>query len=307
MTDWTHFSVPSPTGATLSVYECAPAKPRAVVQVNHGLAEHGSRYERFARFLAGRGFATIVHDHRGHGGTRAPDAQLGQFGKPDGLGKVIADIHTINAFAAGRYFAAPVICFGQSMGGIMAMNYALRYPGTIAACAVWNTDIQTSPMLSIAAALLKAERMFKGSDVPSKIASRLTFEAWNREFAPNRTDFDWLSRDHAEVDKYVADPLCGFNASVGAWLDILAAIRFGANRGNWESLPRKLPMNLVAGAADPCGDHGKAILNLAERLKAAGMTDIHVTIYPDTRHEGLNETNRDAVMQAFADWLDRIA
>jgi alpha-beta hydrolase superfamily lysophospholipase len=153
--------------------------------------------------------------------------------------------------------------------------------------------------------LLKAERMFKGSDVPSSLAVKATFEAWNKEFAPNRTAFDWLSRDAAEVDRYVADPLCGFPVSIGMWLDVIGSIRASAQDERIAAMPKSLPVNIVAGDRDPSSLKGEAMLNLAARLRAAGLTDVSAKVYPDTRHECLNDINRDVVMADFADWLDQ--
>jgi alpha-beta hydrolase superfamily lysophospholipase len=303
--DWRQERLSSPTGANLRLFAIAPAaKPKAVIQINHGLAEHAARYERFARFLAGRGYAVFAHDHRGHGETTAADAPLGIFGKGDGLAKVLDDVAAVQTLARQRFAEAPIVCFGHSMGGIIAFNYCLRHPEDLSGVAVWNTSFETPALLGVLTAILKMERFFKGSDVPSAFAGKATFGAWNKEFAPNRTDFDWLSRDEIEVDKYVADPLCGFDASIGMWLAVVGGIRFGAGDRRLAALPKTLPFNLVAGGADPVSEHGRAIEHLGQRLKAAGLGDVTVRINSNTRHEGLNEINRDEITENFVDWLD---
>jgi alpha-beta hydrolase superfamily lysophospholipase len=301
---WKNFTLSSPTGAQLNVHANFPREARAVVQINHGVAEHGARYRTFAEFLRNRDYAAVVHDHRGHGHTTAPDAQAGRLAARDGLAKVIADMAAVNAHIRERHPDLPVVVFGHSMGGILAMNYVLSHADTVDGCAIWNTNIQWSAPLSLLTRIVKVERLLKGSDVPSPIARCATFDAWNAEFKPNRTAFDWLSRDAAEVDKYVADPLCGFEVPVGTWLEIFEAIRFGADQRHWSVLPRELPFNLVAGGADPSSVHGTAIQKLGDQLSAYGLANVSVKIYPDTRHEGLNEINRTEIMTAFADWLD---
>jgi alpha-beta hydrolase superfamily lysophospholipase len=304
-TDWHDETLESPTGAKLHLFSAAPArKPKAVVQINHGLAEHAARYQRFAEFLTGRGFAVVAHDHRGHGHTTALDAPLGVFGAGDGFAKVLDDVTEVQNHAKARFPDAPIVCFGHSMGGIIALNHCLRRPEGLSGVAVWNTSFETPALLSVLATILRGERFFKGSDLPSSFAGKATFGAWNKEFAPNRTPFDWLSRDPAEVDKYVADPLCGFEASVGIWLSLIGAIRFGADDSHLASLKNSLPFCLVAGQADPVSEHGTAIRHLGERLKKAGLTDVAITVYPDTRHESLNEVNRDQAMGDFGDWLE---
>lgn len=300
---WSVSTLPSPSGAQLHVHERYPKSPRAILQINHGMAEHSARYERFAGFLHDRGYGTVAHDHRGHGHTSARDAPLGSFGK-GGLPIVLEDIDCINKHIAERFAGVPIVCFGHSMGAMLAMNYCLHHPQSIAAGAIWNANLNRSAPLSLLTLALKAERMFKGSDVPSAIARKATFEAFNKEFSPTKTDFDWLSRDREEVGKYVDDPLCGFDVSVGLWLDVLEAIRYAGSDSNLSALPSSMPFSLVAGGADPSTRKGKDIELLAERLRGAGLRDVAVNIFPGTRHEGLNEINRDEIMHEFADWLN---
>lgn len=305
---WQQGIIKSDTGANLNFFH-ASAKvhntgPKAVIQINHGMAEHAARYEEFARYLAKRGYAVLIHDHRGHGQTTAPDAPLGSFGGADGKLKIIRDIDTIIQHIDKQYPNVPIVCFGHSMGAIFAMNYTLLYPEHIGGAVIWNTNVETGFALKLFKLILKTERMLKGSDVPSTMATRLTFHAWNRGFLPSRTEFDWLSRDEDEVDKYVNDPLCGFPISVGAWLSVIEAIGFCNDRTAIEGLPKSLPLNLAAGGNDPVSENGETILALGRRLQSAGLKDVSVTIYPQTRHECLHDINREHIAGELADWLD---
>ena len=187
----------------------------------------------------------------------------------------------------------------------MGFNYCLHHSDTIAAAALWNAGFDTGVLGVVFKTLLNIERAFKGSDVPGLLAQKLTFEDWNKKFSPNRTDFDWLSRDEAEVDKYVADPLCGFPVTIGLWLDVLEAVYFGADDRNLKNLPVNMPFHLQAGGADPCSNRGAAVEKLAARMKNTGLTNVHLNILPDTRHESLNEINRDAITEDIISWLDK--
>ncbi len=297
----------SPTGAALNLYVKKAAQPaRAVVQVNHGLAEHATRYARFADFLAGRGFHVYAHDHRGHGETTAPDTPPRMFARRDGAAKVIADVVAVHDLIAGDHPGLPVILFGHSMGGQIALNFALHHPGRIAATAIWNTNFTAGAAGRLARALLAWERFRLGSDMPSRLLPRLTFQAWARQIPDRRTEFDWLSRDPDEVDRYIADALCGWDASVSMWRDLFDLIFFGADDRNFAALPRSLPLNLVGGASDPATDHGKAVTNLAARMKRMGFSNLKSTIYAQTRHESLNEVNRHTIMEDFVRWLENI-
>jgi alpha-beta hydrolase superfamily lysophospholipase len=299
--------VASPTGATLNLYtRQADGEARAVVHINHGLAEHAARYGRFADFLAGRGFHSYAHDHRGHGFTTAPDAPPGRFGTPGGQDKVIADVTAIHDLINAEYPGLPVILFGHSMGGLIALNYLLRHPEGIHAAAIWNANFSAGLAGLAAQAILAWEKFRLGSDVPSRLLPRLTFQAWGRQVPGHATPFDWLSRDAEEVKKYIDDPFCGWDASVSMWRDIFGFVFAGADDGNFAALRRHLPINLVGGEMDPATDGGKAVEHLADRLRRMGFSNLVSTIYANTRHESLNELNRDVIMADFAEWLDGI-
>ncbi|PCI05529.1 MAG: hypothetical protein COB78_02735 [Hyphomicrobiales bacterium] len=295
--------ITSTTGANLNLYVALARNPaKGIIQINHGMAEHGARYERFCDFLNEHGYHAYVHDQRGHGHTKADDAPLGVFAKRDGWQKVLEDVNFINTHIRQRHMGLPVICFGHSMGATIALAYAQTYPDTIDGLAVWNSS-ETGFMPGLLRQLLKVERMFKGSDVPSMLAQKLTFEEWNKKFAPNRTQFDWLSHDEAEVDKYVADPLCGFPVCVGLWIDLLSGLSETARSEAIAKIPANLPINLRGGGDDPCSSMGKAATKLDVALRQSGHTNIDVKIIPDTRHECLNEINRNETMNDFTNWL----
>ncbi len=295
----------SSTGAALRLYGTHPAgAPRAVVQISHGLAEHGARYARFAAFLAGRGFATYAHDHRGHGHTVAPGASPGSFGPEPMAVNVVADVLAVHDEIAKRHPGVPVIAFGHSMGALIATNFVLRHSGRIAGTAIWNGNFSAGLLGRLAQAVLAWEKFRLGSDVPSRILPKLTFEAWAKQENDGRTPFDWLSHDHAEVDAYVADPLCGWNASVGMWKAVFDLVFAGADDRNFAGIRRDLPINLVGGGSDPESERGKTVTALADRLRRMGFSNLVSTIYPDTRHESLNEVNRDLIMADFARWAE---
>jgi alpha-beta hydrolase superfamily lysophospholipase len=282
----------------------AEGQARGVVQINHGLAEHAARYQRFAKFLAVRGFHSYAHDHRGHGATRAPGAIPGAFAAKDGAEKTIADVAAIHALIAERHPGLPVITFGHSMGGLVALNFAEQHPNASAALAVWNSNFNAGLAGRAGQAFLAIEAFFKGSDTPSTMLPKLTFQAWAKAMPDRRTDFDWLSRDAAEVDLYVANSLCGWDATVSMWRDVFDLIYTGGSEASLAKLPKHLPVHLIGGAQDPATDKGTAVTWLAGQMRKAGLTDVTSQILADTRHETLNEINRDQSMAEFTAWLD---
>lgn len=301
---WNAETRKSVTGAELHLFSCAPKEPKAFIQINHGMAEHAGRYERFAEALFDAGFGVYAHDHRGHGQTISSDSAQGMFAAKDGWTKVLSDVGEINSYIRIAHPNTPTVCFGHSMGSIIAFNFALQNPEGIQGLALWNAGVDTGLLSAIYGALLKTERFFKGSDVPSGIAKKLTFDAWNKAFTPNRTEYDWLSRDETEVDKYIIDPMCGFDVTIGLWLDVLNGINFAANDTNMGELNKKLPIHLLAGDKDPCTESGKSIANIEARMQKNGLSNVTFELLKNTRHESLNELNRHETTSKFIEWLE---
>ncbi|MGB3501406.1 MAG: alpha/beta hydrolase [Mesorhizobium sp.] len=296
----------SPTGAQLNLYIRRQNNPRGVIQISHGLAEHAARYARFADYLTERGYASYAHDHRGHGLTTAPDTQPRMFAFEDGASKAVDDIAAVHDQIAVDYPGLSVISFGHSMGGLSSMSFVQRHSGRLAGAAIWNANFSAGMLGRAAQAILAWERMRLGSDVPSRLLPKLTFQAWGNAVKGKRTDFDWLSHDRAEVDKYIADPLCGWDATVSMWADTFRFVFAGANDALVGDIRRDLPVNLVGGSEDPATDKGKAVEKLAARMRKLGFSNLVSKVYANTRHESLNELNRDLIMSEFADWADKV-
>ena len=298
----------SSSGANLCVYyEPAQGTPRGIIQINHGLAEHGARYARFAKFLSAKGFHVYAHDHRGHGNTKAPGVSLGSFAKGEGLSSVLDDTLFIRDTARANHPIFPLIVFGHSLGGVIAMNSLLRDPQNVTAGAIWNCNFSAGLLGRVGQGILAVERMLLGSDVPSIMLPKLTFQDWAKKETDGRTPFDWLSRDTAEVDLYVADPLCGWDASVGMWQDVFRMIFKGADNHNFAGLHKSIHLHLRGGGHDPATDFSKATKALSDRLGKMGFNNVSTVINPANRHECLNDINRDEVMSEFGAWLDRVA
>ena len=262
----------SPTGATLKLFvKHAKAPAAASSRSITGWPSTPRAMPASPSSLAARGFHVYAHDHRGHGATTAPDAPLGMFGNPDGGAKVIADVAAIHDLIAREHPGLPVIVFGHSMGGFDRAELRPAHSARVQAAAIWNANFSAGLLGRVAQAILAYERFRLGSDMPSRMLPRLTFQAWARQMPDRRTEFDWLSRDAAEVDKYVADPLCGWDASVSMWRDVFRFVFFGADDRNFESVRKDLPFNLVGGEKDPATDGGKAVHELASRMAQDGL------------------------------------
>jgi alpha-beta hydrolase superfamily lysophospholipase len=271
--------------------------PRAIVEIAHGASEHSGRYARFAEYLAGRGYAVFADDHRGHGVT-AKATGVGKTG-PGGWDAMIEDLHEFAAVARAEAGDVPLVLFGHSMGSFLAQAYIQRH-GAALAGVVLSGSTGSFPDLPETVAALET----LPADDPAPL-----FAAFNAAFEPARTAFDWLSRDEAEVDKYVADPMCGDDAPLTMGF-VVEMLRGGGQMWTPENearIPKALPVLFITGEADPVSGGGAAtVRELEARYRANGLTDVTALDSADAPHELLNETNRDDVQHDVAEWLDRV-
>jgi alpha-beta hydrolase superfamily lysophospholipase len=297
----------SPTGATLAYHgEDAKGTPRGIVLVAHGMSEHSRRYARFAGDLAARGYHVYAWDHRGHGETTAPDAVQGQFARRDGLDTVIADTMAMRDMAAANHPGLPILLFGHSMGAMIGLNTALKHADSFAGIAVWNFDFGTASSMPLMRMMLGVERWLKGSDVPSGILPRMTFDAWGKAIPGHRTLLDWLSNIPAVVDAYIADPLCGFPCTVSLWFDVADGVVRGADKARLARIPKDKPIMLVGGGKDPATRGAKGVHWMEDRMKGLGFVHISKLVYPEARHETLNDIIAEQATADFLGWADGI-
>lgn len=291
-------------GVELATYRWGAAgAPRAVVAIAHGMAEHAARYDEFARFLAAAGFEVEAHDHRGHGRTAAGPDDLGWFAERDGWRRVVDDLKERLSDMRRRHPGLKLILFAHSMGSFLAQQLLYERPELVDGVVLSGSNGRPLRLASIARLIARVERLRHGARGRSELLGKLSFGPFNRRFAPNRTDFDWLSRDTAQVDAYVADPLCGFACTTQFWIDLLDALPVLAKEKNRDRVPESLPLLIVSGDEDPVG------VNLAELVtgyRGNGMTHVAVRLYPGGRHEMLNETNRPEVYADVRTWIEAV-
>ena len=278
-------------------------EPVGVIQLLHGLGEHIGRYERFAATAVGRGYAVFGHDHRGHG---ASEGERGYFADDNGWHKVVEDVLIVNDHVRGTHATKPVIMLGHSMGSFIAQTFAMHYgarlQGLLLSGSSWPPRIQT-----VAGRLLaKLESFRLGKRGNSGLVNALGFGAFNRPFRPVRTEMDWLSRDEAEVDRYLADPLCGGPFTSGLWLDFLGGLYELGSDHSLARVPADLPILITGGGDDPVGGE-KGMTRLAMHYMQTLHQRVKLKIYPEGRHEMLNEVNREEVTADWLAWIDQVA
>jgi alpha-beta hydrolase superfamily lysophospholipase len=299
------FRLRADDGVELYVHHFAPDSPnevRAVLQLLHGMGEHGARYERLARDLCADGFAVYAADCRGHGLTATAAEDLGHFADRDGWEKVIADVQTLAAHISTSHPGCPRVLLGHSMGSFVALDYLTRFGGGLRAAVLSGSAPSAGALGWLLRALANAERLRLGARGHSALLRQAVFGRFNSAFEPAETPFDWLSRDRAEVARYVADPLCGFVLTAGGFADLAAALARFQRRAVLARIPHALPLYVIAGEADPVA--GRAgVTRLVDELRAAGLERVEARIYSGDRHELLNELDREQVTRDLRDWL----
>lgn len=293
MTDFQEFTFLSSDGHTqLHGAQWTPAdrEPIAVLQIAHGVAEHILRYDDFARYLNDRGILVAGHDHLGHGKSLPEGGTPVYFGDGSTWETVVDDIHLLHDRLREQYPRLPILLMGHSMGSFLSRSYLIRYPGTVDAAIIMGTGWQ--PEMTIRGGLLLAGILsgLKGPDAVSKMVTNMAFGAYNKAFGDKpRTPNDWLSADTDNVDRYMADPLCGADATVGLFRQMLHGIRFNQRQSHLRQMDREMPVLFVAGDKDPVGSCGKGVRQTYDAFRAAGMRDCTLKLYPGLRHEILNE------------------
>ncbi|MBI5518136.1 MAG: alpha/beta hydrolase [Deltaproteobacteria bacterium] len=307
----TSFSLPeTDDGVVVQGYRWLPepevaAPVRATVQVAHGLAEHCARYRRMAEGLTARGFAVYASDHRGHGRTGAEGAARGFFAERDGWGRVLEDLARVGDLVAREQPGVPRVLFGHSMGSYLAQQVLFERGEEFAGAVLSGSSSGVSnPLAPIGRVVARAERWRVGPKKPSALLTKLSFGEFNKAFEPARTAYDWLSRDPAEVDRYIADPWCGFEASTQLWVDLLNALPGLALPENLARVPRAMPLYVVSGERDPIHSKLKGFRMLVDAYRDHGMLRVYDKLYQGARHELLNETHRDEVTRDLAAWIE---
>lgn len=284
--------IPSADGHSIPLLCWIPGQPTHSLVIAHGMAEHAARYHPLALWLNQRGIAVYAIQHRGHG-PHCPPADRGHYADNRGWQNVIDDLALVIEHARVEHPDRPLSLFGHSMGSFIAQAYVQQHGNQIdnlLLCATNRIDrLKLGPYLG----LVKLIKRVRGGRHKSPLIDTLSFGAFNKAFAPNRTGHDWLSRDTAQVDRYESDPLCGFPCTIGLWTDFIGGI-LSLDPDQW---PQDLPMHLMAGDQDPVGEMGKGFSRHVADLRNAGVTVTSERLFKGARHELVNETVSDQVWQ----------
>lgn len=276
-------------------------KPKAIIQLAHGMVEHIQRYDAFAKFLTEQGYIVYGNDHRGHGQTGILQGKLGYFAKDKGFTKVTNDLVTISKMIKKEHPTIPLYLFGHSMGSFLARTYIQESSNVIDGVILSGTGFYpclTAYMGRLIASNVQAEE-------PSLLMNNLIFKANNKRVKKPRTEFDWLTRDEGIINDYIKDPYAGFIPTGQFFYDLMTGLIELHHKKANKRIRKDLPILLISGEEDPIGNYGKGVMQTAKSYHKIGLTNVSVMLFENGRHELINETNKQEVFHFIHSWLQK--
>ncbi|MFE8069709.1 lysophospholipase [Marinobacteraceae bacterium S3BR75-40.1] len=301
--------ITAPDGHTIPLIHWQSARSdhhRGYIHICHGMAEHAGRYATLAATLCEQGWTVVAHHHRGHG-QQSSDPMQGHYADKDGWSKVTGDVRLVQDFLRKRSPDSPRVILGHSMGSFIAQGYLINHPDPdLAALVLSGSNYDPRNKLRALRMVARLEAWRHGARGVSPLLHTLTFGTFAKQLNDGRTEFDWLSRDTAAVDAYIADPGCGFDCTAGLWRDLAEGLWQINQLENLAKIRSDLPILIFAGDKDPVGHFGKGPARLAEAYRKSGHSQVELQLYPGMRHESLNERHREQVFDDLSEWLDKV-
>ena len=277
---------------------------RGILQISHGMVEFIDRYDRYATFMASKGFYVVGNDHLGHGKSVTDESQLGYFAKHDGNFCVLGDMQQLREDAQKKYPDVPFFLLGHSMGSFLARQFIEKFGEGVAGAIIMGTSYQQPSTLDLAIGLTAVLQQARGGHFRSEMINNMALGSYNASFEPGRTKNDWLTKDEAIVDAYVANPLNQFIFTVNGYYNLFRGLRYAERQENLDKIPKDLPILVVSGANDPVGEFGKGPRMVVEFYRKTGIQDVTLKLYPDDRHEILNELDKETVDNDLLQWME---
>ena len=302
----THFFHRMSDDSLHSIYIWKPndnMQTMGAVQLVHGSCEHSARYRDFAKYLTEQGFMIIANDLRGHGKTAKNVTDLGYFADDNGWEILIKDLQEVNHYIKDANPDLPIFMIGHSMGSFLARHYSLVHGDTIEGLVAIGTSHQTKIELQFGILAAYLGMNWKGKKETGYFLNKFTYEVFNKGINPVRTKSDWISRNEQIVDDFIEDERCGFIFSHSAFRDMFTGLLYITNPRSIQNGPTHLPIYLLSGLEDPVGSKGKQVKKAYQAYKNAGYEHVSIKLYPDMRHEILNELGNKIVYQDIVNWL----
>ncbi len=302
-----HFQFNSNEGTVRShgVRWIPEGEARAVLQIVHGMTEHVERYREFAMYLANQGILVVGHDHLGHGDSVKSPEDYGFFAEKDGNNILIADMRKVYRITKKRQGDVPYVFLGHSMGSFLTRQYLCMYGGELDGAVICGTGCPPAAVARLGMAICRAEAKRHGWRYRSPLLKNMSLGSYNKKFAPNRTSVDWLTRDEGVADSFVEDAKSGFDFTLNGYYNLFLSLTRVVRKDSLQRMPKELPVLFISGEEDPVGDFGKGVRKAVRLFRKNGMKDVECRLYPEDRHEILNEPDKQQVYEDVLDWMER--
>lgn len=298
----TTLEIEGSSGCSLLVRQWEPEEEvMGAIQIAHGMAEHSLRYEAFAGYLTDMGWAVWCHDHRQHGNSIGHDA-VGILDETDSWEAMVADLSLVHETMAGRFPKLPRVIMGHSMGSLLVRCYLHSYSTELAGVILMGTPYFGKSATVAVRAMASLQYKAKPKE-PSHMLSKLQDTIYSTQVKDRVTEKDWLCYDTAQVDSYIADPLCGavYNAAFYRELsDGYLTVNDPAVMLHWPMIPTLI----ISGNDDPAGGMGKGPLVAHRRYRSYGV-DCHLRLMPHMRHEILHEIKKEDTYEEVLIFLEK--
>lgn len=298
-------TVSSSDGLEISILSCSPeGKAKGTVQLVHGMCEHKERYVPFMKFLAAHGYASIIHDHRGHGESVRSPEDLGYFYE-GGYTAMIDDIRSVTLLAKEEHPGLPLILFGHSMGSMAVRSFAKRYDSLLSGLVIcgspsWNAGA------GIGKALAKLYSAVSGKKCRPKLIQAMAFGAFNRRFRKEGSPNAWICSDPEIVGSYDNDPLCRFQFTADGFINLFSLMQDAYSTEGWHPDNPDMPVLFISGEEDPCLASQDKFDKAVRKMRQAGYTDVEARTYPSMRHEILNEKGKETVWNDILEFCNAV-
>ena len=280
-------------------------KPKAILQIAHGFTEYILRYEQFAEYLVKKGIMVVGNDHLGHGKSIAKDSEPMYFGPTGSWKWAVEDMYTCTKMIKEKYPEIPYYMLGFSLGSFLLRTYLIEYPGIADAAIIMGTGETPPVQIALAKFIANKEAKKVGENHTSPMIKKLTFDTYNKFFAPNRTDYDWLCSDNEGLDEYIADQMRGGNLSAGLFREMLSGMKFTSEIKNLKKMNLNTTILFISGDEEPVGEKGKGVIKAYHKFQDIGMKDVEIKLYPKLRHDILHEKCKKEIYEYVYNWIEK--
>ena len=278
-------------------------KPKAILQIVHGMQEYAARYEAFATYMAEQGYLVIANDHLGHG-LSATKETYGYFCHHDAATVLVRDVHRLKKNTQQEYPNIPIFIMGHSMGSFILRNYLFMYGSGIQGAIILGTGLMPGTITRFGRLFCNVWKLFGRDHKPSAFINKCGFGHYCDRIESPRTSMDWLTVSERNVDAYLADELCGIPFTVNGYHTLFTLVGRAQNRKAIRNMRKDLPILIFSGGQDPVGHYGADPRRLYEMFRAQGMDRTELCIFPEARHEVLNEDDPAPAYKKVYDWVE---